>query len=162
MLLNTHTLFHLSVLNTNQIGTYQVTFNGRIIKQYHWESLGREKSGISVVDGKCWTIILCLNSRPRILRTSVKLVRSMLLNFFYPLFIYLFIYSTIKKSYFHKSGGVNGHFFDFISNIMEIKIENYLYCRIHTTRFHAGYVASQRKYYFMCISEQFWREWFLG
>ena len=94
-------------------------------------------------------------------QTSPKHVVEFLLSLIY-LFIYLFIYSTIKKSYFHKSGGVNGHFFDFISNIMEIKIENYLYCRIHTTRFHAGYVASQRKYYFMCISEQFWREWFLG
>ena len=45
---STHTLwFHLSVLNNNLIDTYQVTFNCRIIKQYHGESLRREKRRIS-------------------------------------------------------------------------------------------------------------------
>ena len=35
-------------------------------------------------------------------------------------FFFLF---TIKKSYFYNSNGMNGHFLDFISKIMEIKIE---------------------------------------
>ena len=59
-----------------------------------------------MVNGKCWTIKLCLNFRPRILRTSVKLARNMLLNFFF--------FFTIKMSYYYNSGdNVHCSFFGF-------------------------------------------------
>ena len=35
-----------------------------------------------MVNGKCWTIKFMYLNFPRIVRASVKLVRSMLLNFF--------------------------------------------------------------------------------
>ena len=86
-----------------------------------------------MVNGKCWTIKFMYLNFPRIVRASVKLVRSMLLNFF--------SFHDKKKSYFYNSGGMNGHFLDFISTIMEIKIEISPCTTTYILKSTSGYIA---------------------